>query len=127
MPTLLFVDDDARLLTGLTRQCRVHRVDWRVLTASNGRAALLELERDEVDLVLTDILMPECDGLELVRKIRREWSRIPVIAMSGGGRFVTPECLDHAQRLGARAILHKPFAFADLESRVLELLSQPSV
>jgi CheY-like chemotaxis protein len=84
MSTLLVVDDseiDRRLVTGLLRD----NADWRLETAANGVEALERLAEARVDLVITDLQMPELDGLELVRQIGARFPRVPVILMTAHG------------------------------------------
>jgi CheY-like chemotaxis protein len=84
MPTVLIVDDVAaqrQLAAGLINS----HPDWHTVFASNGKAALMQLESSPADLVLTDLLMPEMDGLELLRAVRKGFPRIPVILMTAGG------------------------------------------
>lgn len=99
--TVLVVDDDRatqRLLAAT-----LGAAGYRVLTAGNGREALDYLRDNKVDLVITDLVMPEIDGLELLRVLRMEPSSPPLIAMS-----VAPEYLQVAAALGARQTLLKP-------------------
>jgi len=61
------------------------------------------------DLVITDMLMPERDGLELIEELRRRYSHVRIIAISGGGRIAPEEYLQIAKGLGANGVLGKPF------------------
>src|SRR5262245_60139980 len=82
--TILVVDDSPmdRLLTGSLIQ---NLGGWKVVTASHGVEALAMLEQQAFDLVLTDLLMPEMDGLELVQAVRSRYPLVPVILMTGHG------------------------------------------
>ena len=83
MPTVLIVDDnpiDRRLAAGV-----VEKVGMDTAFAVHGKAALEVIERAVPDVVLTDLLMPEMDGLELVERIRADYSAIPVILMTAHG------------------------------------------
>ena len=89
-----------------------------VVAASNGGFAFRLLENDRFDLVVTDIVMPELDGLEVVRALRKMESRPPVIAMSGGGRAAPSDYLAIATLLGADETLAKPFVAAELKEAI---------
>jgi CheY-like chemotaxis protein len=93
-----------------------------VRLASEGREALRKLSCARFDLLVTDIVMPEMDGIELIGEVRRRYPEIRIIAMSGGGeRFPTLDGLTIARRLGAGASLNKPFLAEQLLDAV-ELL-----
>lgn len=113
MARILLVDDDPLLLQTLAQLLTT--LGHEVIRAVDGRQALAWLRREACDLVLTDVLMPELDGLEMIRHVARERPGLPVIAMSGGSaRMPGAEGLQLARRLGARAILPKPFGTAEL-------------
>jgi CheY-like chemotaxis protein len=84
VPTVLVVDDsavDRRLVQGLLQQ----RPDWKLEFAENGRQALARLQTSRPDVVVTDLQMPEMDGLDLVRAVRIHFTDLPVILMTGKG------------------------------------------
>ncbi|BCW91042.1 Transcriptional regulatory protein WalR [Alphaproteobacteria bacterium SO-S41] len=87
--------------------------------AYDGRAGLKMLEQHDHDLVVTDILMPEFDGLEMIRSIRKHKIVPKVVAISGGGKFDSRQLLDVACALGADAGMEKPF----LPSKLVNLAS----
>jgi CheY-like chemotaxis protein len=93
----------------------------RVVTASNGREVGEILAQVQVDLVMTDLLMPERDGTEVIAELRKTHPGTPIVAMSGGGRMPRGEYLKIAKLFGAHAILEKPFTKEQLLSTV-ELL-----
>jgi CheY-like chemotaxis protein len=81
-----------------------------VTCASSGRQALKVIQEQPVDLVITDIIMPDGDGLEVIGQVRRKLPTARVLAISGGGMHLhAGECLKFAQSLGAHAVLMKPF------------------
>jgi len=86
-----------------------------VLTAEHGQQALAYLNGHKVDVVLTDLFMPEMDGIEVIAALRRQFPRVKVLAMSGrpGVDYLTV-----AKELGAARILRKPFAMDELLSAV---------
>ena len=91
--------------------------------AVNGLDAQIKLEKEKFDLIITDVIMPDCDGIELVMAIRRKLPDAKVIVVSGGGRVRAGHCLDLAGKLGAVRVFEKPFDTAALRTAVKELLS----
>lgn len=108
--TVLVVDDDALLRRTLAGY--LEDQPYNVLLAADGDEALAELERSRVDVVITDILMPNREGIETIIQIRSSGYPLRLIAMSGGARLGTVDYLEIAERLGADAVLHKPFSRA---------------
>lgn len=104
---ILVIDDEedirdvARLL--------LESAGYAVVCAEDGRAALREIERSPVDLVITDMLMPEMDGVELINEVRRRNPDQAVVAMSGGGHAPKESYLQIAHLCGAQVLLPKPF------------------
>ena len=116
---LLVEDNDdlrAVLRTGL------ERAGYVVHAAVDGRAALRVLGQEPVDLVITDILMPDMDGLELIRSLRLSHPALPVIAISGGARLAMGDFLPVAKAFGAVQTLTKPFAISQLIEAVRALI-----
>ncbi|HNX53207.1 MAG TPA: response regulator [Pontiellaceae bacterium] len=91
--------------------------------AANGIAAQAILEKQKFALVISDVIMPDCDGIELVMAIRRKLPEIKIIVMSGGGRVRAGHYLDLARKLGATRVFEKPFDTAELRQTVHDLLS----
>lgn len=103
----LVVDDDPISLEVTCEHLR--GAGYAVWSAHNGREGLDAVRELAPDLVVTDMFMPELDGIELVIAIRRERPDAPIIAMSGGGGGMSPELtLRTALSLGASAALPKP-------------------
>jgi CheY-like chemotaxis protein len=120
--TILVVDDTqaVRVVIDSLLQIPGHRV----ITLENGTGVAKVLDHQHVDLVLTDLLMPEMDGFALIKEIRPKWPTLPIIAMSGGGNFSMPECcLDQAKLLGASAVLAKPFTREKLYAAIDEAIA----
>jgi len=115
---ILVVDDDVAILEAL-EVLLGSRYD--VLVASDGQQALRLIRDCDVDLVVSDVLMPLVAGEELVEAARRSGVRIPVILMSGHR-----ERLERARESGADAYLYKPFPFRSLEERIERLLEAGS-
>lgn len=112
---VLIVDDDFAMQKLLKiwfteRNCEVD-------TFTRAKDALRVLKsRDDVQLVITDIFMPEMDGIEFITKIKKEKKDLPVIAMSCGGDMNYRNVTDVAVKLGADAAILKPLAFDQLEA-----------
>jgi two-component system, response regulator, stage 0 sporulation protein F len=104
--TVLIIDDNAGMLDLLVTLLDAH--GFRVLTASNGFRALQVIRESAPRVILTDILMPGQDGLELIREIRRAHVNVKIIAMSGGGYVAKTDYLRYARLLGADATINKP-------------------
>lgn len=116
MARILIIDDDEtirsvfkRFLTG-----KGYEVD----VAADGRQGLRLLEEKTVDLVITDIMMPETDGLEVVMAIQGKDADIPVIAISGGMHAMPMDFLPMAKKFGAISVLYKPVELDDLLTAV---------
>ena len=110
MKHILVVDDEPYYLALLEDIINTN-VDYRVFSAKDGVEADNLLKSTEIDVVVTDVYMPEKDGLELLLQLRDQ--DIPVIIVSGGGRF-GDDYLEPARKFGAYAILRKPFLQKDL-------------
>jgi two-component system, chemotaxis family, chemotaxis protein CheY len=119
MPRILIIDDDAAVRT--TVRLLLERAGYQIIEAGDGREGSRML--DGVDLVITDLLMPEVDGVDLLGMIRREGHTLPVIAMSGGGKVDSKSYLDVAKALGAFATIAKPFELDHLLATVRDALA----
>ncbi len=121
MPNILVVDDDDQFRRMIQRT--LERAGFEVRSATNGKEALELFNQHPADLVLTDLIMPECEGLETIVALRRVWKSPCIIAMSGGGRGSAEEYLGAAKVLGVRETLAKPFATRDLLTAVRSALA----
>lgn len=120
MAVILVVDDEDILRKNIARYLK--GLGHEVTTASNGRDALAMVDATTVDLLITDINMPEMDGMEVLAALRARGSRFPVIAMSGGGLFAKELLLGSADALGAAETLDKPFELQALKLAIERLL-----
>ncbi|MGC1955137.1 MAG: response regulator [Gammaproteobacteria bacterium] len=125
MHQILLVDDEPNFLDAMERHFRPYRQEWTLITAGNGKEALALIQKHPFDLVITDILMPEKEGLEMIRELRRTHPKIRIIAISGGGRLVGTDMLQCARWLGAHQTLEKPFHPHILVNTVRALLTTP--
>jgi DNA-binding response OmpR family regulator len=122
MPVLLLIEDDRELRIML--KTALIRKDFTVIEAENGKEALLQFKPGITDLVITDLIMPEEDGLKVIMKIKEKKPGIKLVAISGGGKAGPGNYLSLAKALGADAVFPKPFSIADLISKVDNLLSR---
>ena len=125
MKRILLVDDDPNFLDGLVRRLRPMREAWTIATAGNGVEALELQSRAPFDVVVTDLLMPDKEGLQTIMELRRDHPGTGIIAMSGGSRRCSMDFLGVAKELGAHQTLAKPFDVSMLIEAVQELLRQP--
>jgi CheY-like chemotaxis protein len=120
---LILVIDDEAAIRQLVRHILEH-AGHTVIEAPNGRAGIQLLRDNRIDLVITDIIMPEMEGIEMIMAIRRDFPATRVLAMSGGGSVKGSSVyLDAASKLGADAILAKPFRATTLREVVKNLLA----
>ena len=106
---VLVIEDNAELREYLRLALEMH--DHQVLTAEHGREALAYLNGHRVDAVITDLFMPEMDGIETVAALRRQFPDIRVVAMSGRPGV---DYLAVARELGVMRTLRKPFEISEL-------------
>jgi CheY-like chemotaxis protein len=120
MAHIIVIDDDVvlRQVITLTLEAAGHTV----LRCDNGKKAVETITHAAADLVITDILMPEMDGMETLRAMRRLRPALPILAISGGSHGNPDDYLGIAKVLGATETLSKPFRPADLLALVARLL-----
>jgi DNA-binding NtrC family response regulator len=113
---ILIVDDDPGILR--TLQALLHRVGYEVMLARDGTEAM-RLWRDHGgDLVITDLHMPEKDGIQTIIELLSHSPGVRIIAMSGGGQTKRLDLLGNASLLGAVLTIEKPFTLAEMLSVV---------
>lgn len=119
---ILVIDDDEQMRI-LLRQV----MEWaghHVVEAENGRQGMQLQREHQADLVITDLIMPEQEGLETITTLKKEFPGTKIIAISGGGRIGPEAYLPAAQELGADRVFSKPFDIRELATVVGELLEQ---
>jgi CheY-like chemotaxis protein len=121
MPGILIVEDDKELREML--KISLVRRKFTVLEAGSGKEAIIHFKPSITDLVVTDLIMPEEDGLKVIMKLRELKPSIKVIAISGGGKAGPGSYLNLAKALGADAVFSKPFSTNDLIVKIEELLN----
>jgi CheY-like chemotaxis protein len=120
MPVILLVEDDRDLREML--RSALDRKDYTVIEAENGKDALARFKPGITDLVITDLIMPEEDGLKVIMKLRELKPAIKILAISGGGKVGPASYLNLAKALGANAVFSKPFSINELLLKAEELL-----
>jgi len=118
---ILVIDDDDQMRK-LLRQV-MEWANYEVIEASNGREGMQQCRKQTPDLVITDLIMPEQEGLETIALFKKDYPQLKIIAISGGGRIGPEAYLPAAQELGADKVFSKPFDVRELAEAVKELLS----
>jgi CheY-like chemotaxis protein len=117
---ILVVDDEPAFREMLALM--LERAGYQTATAADGAAGAQCLEQSRFDLVITDMLMPDCDGLEFIADLRQRFPRTRIVAMSGGGHIAGEKYLKMARGLGAHSTLAKPFTQDELLTAVAAML-----
>ncbi len=121
MAGILIVEDD-KDLRELLKASLTKSGDHLVIDASNGKEALQKFKSLLVDLVITDLVMPEQDGIGLIMELRKIKPGLKIIAISGGGKVGPSNYLSIAETLGANAVFAKPFSIKSLLEKVDEII-----
>ena len=118
---VLIIDDDAEVRDMVCKMLKDESFD--VFAAINGKEGIEFLRKSSnIDLVITDLIMPEKEGIETIREIKRDFSHIKILAMSGGGKGNAMDYLRMAKGMGADLTLRKPFIKQELLKAVQEIL-----
>ncbi|MGO4410955.1 MULTISPECIES: response regulator [unclassified Brevundimonas] len=117
---VLIIEDNLVLLKTLAE--RFAAAGAAVTVASEGAAGMRQFRKQRPDLVITDIIMPDKEGIETICEIRVLAPELPVLAISGGGRIQAGAFLDLARRLGATDVMAKPFRSQEILNRAIRLL-----
>ena len=120
MARILIIDDDVQILDMLrqTLECE----GYEVVDASNGKEGIRLYRENPADLIITDIFMPEKEGIEMIIELKRDFPDVKIIAISGGGRISPEEYLCMAKKLGARYTFSKPVEREKLLAAVRKLI-----
>jgi CheY-like chemotaxis protein len=120
MQRILLVDDDdaLRKMLGLN----LAMMGYAVTEATNGKEALAAQKSEPADLILTDLVMPEKEGIETIGELRKKYPAAKIIAMSGGGRVSAADYLKVAKMMGADFALAKPFTQQELAEAIAKTL-----
>ncbi|MCI5222946.1 MAG: response regulator [Candidatus Electrothrix sp. AR4] len=120
MRKILIIDDDEQMRNLLCQA--MEYAGFEVQGAQNGREGQRFFNEQPFDLVITDLIMPEQEGMETITFLRKKHPEVKIIAISGGGRIGPETYLPAALELGANRAFAKPFALDELTSAVKELL-----
>ena len=120
MPLILLIDDDATVRRSL--RLGLERSGYEIVEAADGDQGIAAFAARPADLVVTDMLMPEVDGVETIRALRKLHRTVPIVAISGGGRRSGLDYLEDIHLFGASAVLEKPFEIAKLKEIIAALL-----
>lgn len=120
MKRILVIEDDAEVREFLREM--LQRAGYEVVEASNGIEAAGVCRGRSPDLVISDILMPEKDGIETILELRRDSPDVKIIAISGGGRIGPGDYLHVAENLGVQHTFTKPFDRKEMLETIRELL-----
>lgn len=113
---ILLVEDEPKLRESLIEGLRLE--EWTVVGASTGAEAIRQIDAHEFDLIVLDWMLPDCDGLEIVRGLRAQQNNVPVLMITARGGAAN----ELALKSGATDYLAKPFSFEELLSRSRALL-----
>lgn len=116
MAKILLIEDDQAVRE--TFEIILASDGHEVIIAVDGNDGIKQAAAQRFDLVITDIIMPERDGVEVINTLRKEQEDLPVIAVSGGGRSSSMDYLGIAKMLGAAAVLAKPIGAKELLAAV---------
>jgi len=122
MANILIIDDDHQIRALLRKS--LEKAGYGVIEARNGKEGLRLFRQTPPALVITDLLMPDQDGLEVIMAVRRDAPTVRIIAFSGGAEGF--DCLEPAQLLGAHRTMRKPISMAELLQAVQEELQRGS-
>jgi YesN/AraC family two-component response regulator len=122
MAKILVIDDEAPIAIMLKRM--LNKAGHEVEIAVNGNEGLDLVEKFQPDLLITDIVMPEKEGLELIFELKKKRPELKIVAISGGGRFHYEGYLTSAKRLGAHMVFQKPLDHKEFVQAISELLNE---
>ena len=119
-PVILLIDDEKPFRDVLKKV--LSKAGYDVVEAANGAEGINRFYDKRADMIITDVIMPEKEGIETIIELKKVYPEVKLIVMSGGGWYGTDIDFDMAKKLGART-LHKPFSLQELLGAVAELLN----
>lgn len=121
-PTILLVEDEQLLREGVQEMLEAH--DYRVIGAGDGVEALEWLSQVPVTLIISDLVMPNMNGVDFVQRVREQYPSLPIIVASGSpGSVMKRLGIDSIQLPGATACIMKPFKASELIKLVQQVLA----
>jgi len=122
MTKILIIDDNDAVRSTMARILAL--AGYETVIAADGNEGLARMRAERPDLIITDIIMPEKEGIETIRQILAEQPTARIMAVSGGGRHGNMDFLSAARKLGAMEVLEKPFEPDELVTRVARCLTR---
>jgi DNA-binding response OmpR family regulator len=124
MQKILVIEDDSAVRLSL--QMMLEDGGYKVKVAENGEVGIDLFREDPTDLVITDLFMPQKEGIETISELRRDYPGVKIIAISGGGQHIPGGFLVFARKLGAIHTFQKPIDNNELLEVVKSVLSRPN-
>lgn len=118
---VLIVDDEETLTWSMAKSLSKDKDKYEVIIANNGREALNYLQTNKIDLVITDIRMPDINGLDLLAKIKKEYPHTKVTIMTAYG---SSDVQKEANQRGSLYYIEKPFEISDIRKIIIDLISK---
>jgi len=122
MNKILLIDDDNHFREMFAELLK--RENYEVIETTDGRNALTLFDNHQPDLVITDIIMPDKEGIETILDLKKQHPNVKIIAISGGGRTNAMDNLRSARLLGASVTFEKPFDNKEVLNSIAELLQE---
>lgn len=122
MARILVIDDEPSILLMIKKM--LEREGYLVDTAIDGKEGLDLFEINKPDLIITDIIMPQKEGLEIILDLRKKHPGLKIIAISGGGRIHSEGYLPSAKLFGANLVFQKPLIKNEFLSAIAQLLKK---
>jgi CheY-like chemotaxis protein len=123
MPKILLVDDNDTFRTAVGMM--LEDMGHNVRQATNGEEALALQNDWHAEVLVTDLIMPEKEGLEVIQEFKQRYPEVLIVAMSAGGRMSAPELLKIANHFGASQTLAKPFTKEQLAESIAKVQGSP--
>ena len=118
---VLIVDDEETLTWSMAKSLSKDKDKYEVIISNNGREALAQLGKNKIDLVITDIRMPDINGLDLMVKIKKEYPQTKVIIMTAYG---SSDVQKEANQRGSLYYVEKPFEISDIRKIIIDLIGK---
>jgi len=119
MHRVLFVDDDQTTIVSIVKKLRAYSDQFEIVSATNGKEALLQLAQGQIDMVVTDLRMPEMDGFELLTHINNEYPNIPAVVITA---YNNPEVETHLAEAHQVKVIEKPIDYEALVAAIQRTL-----